>query len=323
MNYALAGTLVVANALFATVVLAAPAGTLLFAQQGSEIVGNNGVARPAKRGAILEEGERLRTPAGAISQLLLPDGSLVGMRPGSELKLDLPGNASDRAKQVISLLQGSARVIGSELMDATKPSGFTLQSGLATLRLQGADLESAVVKPDAAKTTGAPDAGSYNRMLIGTGSIGSGTLLEPLAARQVSFVGAINVAPIVVASISPTLFSPLVAPISTTTLSSSLTKSTLTAPLVTSSSTNLAGLISPVTTLSPVAPVGTVASTTAPTTLTTVSVLSPTTTTIKPTYIAPIYVAPTYVAPTYIAPITTLTTVKTCTYTTTGVKVCR
>ncbi|MEY4737786.1 MAG: FecR protein, partial [Pseudomonadota bacterium] len=227
MNYALATTLAVANTLFATAVFAAPAGTLLFAQPGSEIVGNNGLARPAKRGAILEEGERLRTPVGAISQLLLPDGSLVGMRPGSELKLDFPTNASDKAKQMISLLQGSARVIGSELMDATKPSGFTLQSGLATLRLQGADLESAVVKPDASKTSGAPDAGSYNRMLIGTGSIGSGTMLEPLAPRQVSFVGAINVAPVVVASISPTLFSPLVTPVTNASLSTTLTKSTL------------------------------------------------------------------------------------------------
>ncbi len=311
MKYALASTLAITNALFATVVFAAPAGTLLFAQPGSEIVGNNGVVRPAKRGAVLEEGERLRTPVGAISQLLLPDGSLVGMRPGSELKLDLPAAASDRAKQVISLLQGSARVIGSELMDATKPSGFTLQSGLATLRLQGADLESAVVKPDAAKTTGAPTAGSYNRMLVGTGSIGSGTLLEPLAPRQVSYVGTINVAPIVVASISPTLFSPVVAPLSTTTLTSNLTtKSTLTAPLVTNSPTTLSGSIAPVTTLSPIATAGTVAKT--PATATTV------TATIKPTYIAPVYVAPTYVAP-----ITTLTTVKTCSFTSTGLKVCR
>ncbi len=316
MNYALATTLAVANALFATAVFAAPAGTLLFAQPGSEIVGNNGLARPAKRGAILEEGERLRTPVGAISQLLLPDGSLVGMRPGSELKLDLPTNASDKAKQMISLLQGSARVIGSELMDATKPSGFTLQSGLATLRLQGADLESAVVKPDAAKTSGAPDAGSYNRMLIGTGSIGSGTLLEPLAPRQVSFVGVINVAPIVVASISPTLFSPLVTPLSTTTLTSSLTNSTLTKPLATTS-------LSTFTVLSPIAPVSTTIGAISPTTLATAPALSPTTVaTIKPTYIAPIYVAPIYVAPTYIAPITTITTVKTCSYTSTGLKVC-
>lgn len=318
MKTAIAATLAVANALFATVVFAAPAGTLLFTQPGAEIIGSNGLARPAKRGAVVEEGERLRTPVGAISQLLLPDGSLVGMRPGSELKLDLPSNASDRAKQVISLLQGSVRVIGSELMDTTKPSGFTLQSGLATLRLQGADLESAVVKPDATKTSGAPDAGSYNRMLIGTGSIGSGTLLAPLSPRQVSFVGALNVAPIVVASISPTLFSPLITPITTTTLSTSLTTSTLTTPLVTSPSTSLLGSTSPIATLSPVAPVSTVVGTTAPTTLTTLVALSPTTvTTIKPTYVAPIYVAPTY-----IAPITTLTTVKTCSYTSTGLKVC-
>jgi hypothetical protein len=309
MNYALATTLAVANTLFATAVFAAPAGTLLFAQPGSEIVGNNGLARPAKRGAILEEGERLRTPVGAISQLLLPDGSLVGMRPGSELKLDFPTNASDKAKQMISLLQGSARVIGSELMDATKPSGFTLQSGLATLRLQGADLESAVVKPDASKTSGAPDAGSYNRMLIGTGSIGSGTMLEPLAPRQVSFVGAINVAPVVVASISPTLFSPLVTPVTNASLSTTLTKSTLVTPLSTSSLSTLSG--APAISTSVV----TTPSVIKPPTITTALVLAPPPVTI----VQPIYVAPIYIAPIYVAPVTR---VKTCTFTTSGLKVC-
>ncbi len=309
MKTAITTTLALASTLIATATFAAPAGTLLFAQPGSEIVGKNGLVRPAKRGAVLEEGERLRTPAGAISQMLLPDGSLVGMRPGSELKLDLPAGASDKGKQIISLLQGSARVIGSELMDATKPSGFTLQSGLATLRLQGADLESAVVKPDAAKTSGAPDAGSYNRMLIGTGSIGSGTLLEPLAPRQVSFVGALNVAPIVVVSISPTLFSPLVAPIiNTTTLTSSLTNSTLTQPLLTAS-------LPTVTALSPIASVSTTLGTISPATLAATPVLPPTTVaTIKPMYIAPIFVAPIYVAP--------ITTVKKCTLTTSGLRVC-
>jgi FecR protein len=309
MNYALATTLAVANTLFATAVFAAPAGTLLFAQPGSEIVGNNGLARPAKRGAILEEGERLRTPVGAISQLLLPDGSLVGMRPGSELKLDFPTNASDKAKQMISLLQGSARVIGSELMDATKPSGFTLQSGLATLRLQGADLESAVVKPDASKTSGAPDAGSYNRMLIGIGSIGSGTMLEPLAPRQVSFVGAINVAPVVVASISPTLFSPLVTPVANASLSTTLTKSTLVTPLSTSSLSTLSG--APAISTSVV----TTTSVIKPPTITTALVLAPPPVTI----VQPIYVAPIYIAPIYVAPVTR---VKTCTFTTSGLKVC-
>jgi hypothetical protein len=309
MKTAIATTLAVANVLFATATFAAPAGTLLFAQPGSEIVGKNGLARPAKRGAVLEEGERLRTPTGAISQLLLPDGSLVGMRPGSELKLDLPAVTSDKGKQVISLLQGSARVIGSELMDSTKPSGFTLQSGLATLRLQGADLESAVVKPDAAKTSGAPDAGSYNRMLIGTGSIGSGGLLEPLAARQVSFVGALNVAPIVVASISPTMFSPLVTPVANTGLSTTLTKSTLVTPLPSSSLPTLSGASTVSTN------VVTTAGVIKPPTITTALVLAPPpVVTVQPIYVAPIYVAPIYVAP--------LTKVKTCTFTTSGLRVC-
>jgi FecR protein len=192
--------------LYSVSALAVPAGKVLFAQPGAEIVNEKGEKRPAKRGDQLESGERLLTPAGAITQVLLPDGSLVGMRPGSELKLELPPQASEKAGQVLSLLQGSLRLIGSDLMDAKKLSALTLQTGNATLRLAGADLESALVKPTDLKTAGTPEIGSYSRLLTGTGSIGSGALVEPLAPREVSFVGMANVAPIKVASVSPTLF---------------------------------------------------------------------------------------------------------------------
>lgn len=192
--------------LFSVSALAVPAGKVLFTQPGTEIVNEKGEKRPAKRGDQLESGDRLLTPVGAITQVLLPDGSLVGMRPGSELKLDATGPEGDRPGQVISLVQGSLRVIGSELMDVKKLSALTVQTGMATLRLSGADLESAVVKPTDVKIAGALDAGSYSRLLVGTGSIGSGTLVEPLTTRQVSFVGVANLAPITVATVSPNLF---------------------------------------------------------------------------------------------------------------------
>jgi hypothetical protein len=223
---------------------AAPAGTLLFTQAGSQIVDAQGTTRPAKRGDILESGERLLTPPGGISQVVLPDGSLVGMRPGSDMKFDVTGSDVARGT-IVSLLKGTVRVIGSELTDPRKTSQFTLLSGPATLRLRGADVETAIVKPEAGQASGnAP--GSYSRLLVGAGSIGTGSVVEPLAPRQVSFVGAVNVAPVTLASVSRELFAPALAlkqpdtgqpvppatetPISTK-LSPSLMTSTLTVPL--------------------------------------------------------------------------------------------
>jgi len=206
MKHLLIGTLALAGTALSSTAFSAPAATLLFSQPGTQILDENGLPRPAKRGDVLQTGERLVTPPGAISQLRLPDGSLLGMRPDSELKIDLPPQASDQAQRTVSLRRGTVRVVGAELMDAKRPSHFTLQTGLATLKLQGADLESALVPPESGQKPGSTAAGSYNRLLVGTGSIGNGALVEPLAPRQVSFVGAVNVAPMIVATVSPTLF---------------------------------------------------------------------------------------------------------------------
>jgi hypothetical protein len=320
MKYALSAGLASMSLLFAPVAFSAPAATLLFTQEGTQILDANGVARPAKRGDFIQLGERLRTPPSAISQILLPDGSLVGMRPGSELKLDLPPTPGEQARQRVSLVSGAVRFITSELMHPGKPSTFTFQSGLATLNLQGADLESAVVRPDGPKVSGAGDSGSYTRMLAGTGSIGNGTLVEPLALRQVSFVGGANVAPIVVASVSPTLFAPPLTllnlsgisssraaavidpgaptpPVVTSRLAPNLTTSTLTAPLDLGAARSMAVATPPPPTAPAPGPAVAAPALGAGVVGTVVTARAPVVTTFAPIVVAPIVIAPVYVPP--------------------------
>ncbi len=187
------------------------AGTVLFAQPGTQIVGESGVARAAVKGDVLQTGERLVTPAGSISQVVLPDGSLIGMRPESELKITPAPSGSGSKAPVVGLISGSARVIGAELMDSKKISNFTLQSGTATVSLKAADLESAVVKPDAKPAAGAGGAaaaapGSYQRLLAGSANVANGNQVAALAPRQVSFVGGGNAAPVTLATPAHNVF---------------------------------------------------------------------------------------------------------------------
>lgn len=180
--------------------LAAPVGTVLFSQAGSQIVGANGVPRAAQRGDVLQHGEKLKTPSGGIAQVLMLDGSILGVRPDTELRFEPPvGNAPT----AVSLLQGSVRAIASELMDSKRPSAMTLMSGQATLRLKGGDVESTVVDE---KQRQGVDAGSYNRLITGDASIGKGSVVEPLSPRQVSFVGSTALAPVTLTTVSPDLF---------------------------------------------------------------------------------------------------------------------
>lgn len=183
------------------------AGTVLFAQPGTQIVGESGVARAAVKGDVLKTGERLLTPAGSISQVVLPDGSLIGMRPESELKITPAPVGSGSKAPVVGLINGSARVISAELMDSKKISNFTLQSDTATVSLKGADLESTVVRPDAKPTTGAGAApGSYQRLLVGTANVANGNQAAALAPRQVTFVGARNAAPVTLTTPAQNVF---------------------------------------------------------------------------------------------------------------------
>jgi hypothetical protein len=188
-----------------SVAFAAPAGALLFSQEGAQIIDAAGVTRPARQGDVLQTGERLLTPPNGISQVKLPDGSLISVRPGTEMRID-PPPAGAPTQQQIALIHGAVRVIGAELMDKRKASAISLQTGQSSLQLTGADIESAVVRPGSQRLQGQGDPGSYNRLQIGAGTLRSGTVLEPLALRQVSFVSLAGFQPINLGSVSPTLF---------------------------------------------------------------------------------------------------------------------
>lgn len=174
---------------------AEPAATVLFTQPGSSIVDAAGVSRPAKRGDVVQAGERLLTAPNGISQVAMADGSLIGMRPGTELRFDAPVAGASAARQTVSLVQGAVRVIGAELMDANKLSAVTFKSGDAILQMRGADLETARVVGGPAATA---SEGSYSRLLVGTASIGTGQTVTALAPRQVSFVAPTSITPITV-----------------------------------------------------------------------------------------------------------------------------
>ena len=178
-------------------VAAQTAATVLFAQPGTHIVGESTVARAAVKGDVLQTGELLVTPAGSISQVVLPDGSLIGMRPESEPQITPAPAGSGSKAPVVGLTNGTVRVISAELMDSKKISNFTLQSGAPTISLKGADLESAVLRPDAKPATGAGAGaagaapGSYQRLLVGSANAANGNQvtafyrqdLHPVVAR--------------------------------------------------------------------------------------------------------------------------------------------
>ncbi|WP_371323522.1 FecR family protein [Dechloromonas sp. ZY10] len=157
--------------------------TVLFSQSGSQIINAAGNSRPASRGERLQTGERLVTPANAISQIKLPDGSLVGVRPGSELSID-----SSSRQQTIAVQQGGVRVIGAELIKPQASSNLVVQTPQARVELRAGDLETAVTRPPAGNRQDG-EAGSYNRLQAGAASLQKpGAPSQGLDLRQTTFV---------------------------------------------------------------------------------------------------------------------------------------
>lgn len=164
--------------------------TVLFSQSGVQIVDAAGRARPAQKGERLQTGERLVTPANGISQIRLPDGSLVGLRPASELAFNMAPPADGSAPS-LSLQQGAVRVIGGELMNRRQGPDILLKTPQSAVELRGADIEAAVVKGGPAGNAARPgnEPGSYSRLLAGTATWRGPAGNEAMPLQQTRFVG--------------------------------------------------------------------------------------------------------------------------------------
>lgn len=307
------GLLTSALAMLAAPVFAAPAGTLLFTKGDLQIINAAGVSRVGKAGDVLQPGERLVTPEGAVCQIRLWDGSLIGVRPDTELKVELPDQASARAKSVIQMVKGGLRVINVDLRDGKVHVPITLQSPTGIVDLTNADAESRVVSAETLKKAGVKDPGLYTRVQIGKGTIRTGAVEVPIAIRTVAFTPTIDVAPTLVSSPSTGLFaSPTLATstLTTATLDPKLTTSLSTAKLDPKLSTSTLSpttstLLSPTlassTLTAPTLSTATLSSTLTSPTLTTTSLRSPTlspTTLTAPTLSTATIVPTTYTAPT-------------------------
>ena len=170
-------------------VAAETAGTVLFAQPGTQIVGESGVARAAVKGDVLQNW-------GALADT-------IGVHLTS-------GTARRQPDWNAARVRTQNHPCTSRLWQ--QGANFTLQSGTATVNLNGADLESAVVSPDAKPTTGAGAGaagaapGSYQRLLAGTDNVANGNQVAALAPRQVNFLGGGNAAPVTLTTPAQNVF---------------------------------------------------------------------------------------------------------------------
>ncbi|MCP4042313.1 MAG: hypothetical protein GY731_10220, partial [Gammaproteobacteria bacterium] len=177
-----------------TSVSAQEAGKVLFSKGEVTVVDTAGNQRPLRQGDTVSVGERILTSAGAMSQIRLQDGSLIGLRAASDLALekfnpDVKTDSGD--KGILALNKGSVRVINLKTPGGdAQPFPLLLRTPSTSIHLIDADNESVFVPPKAMdqKKDGAPKAGgTYTRLNAGVALSGSGGEKIPLEVRKVAY----------------------------------------------------------------------------------------------------------------------------------------
>ena len=141
-----------------------------------------GALRSLRVGDRIYEGDRLITGANGDLHVAMADGGYIGVRPATELRIDLfklDGKAGDRSE--ISLVQGSFRTV-TGLIGAV--GSALIRTVDATIGVRGTDHETLVV-PEGA---GRGEPGTYDRVNAGTTYIDTPRGRMDVRAGEAGFV---------------------------------------------------------------------------------------------------------------------------------------
>lgn len=200
------------------------AAQVIFTNDRLTVIDAKGVERVAKQGDFIQPGERLITPPGVVGQIRLPDGTLLGARPGSDIKLE--SIVRSLGKNVLVLNEGNVRVVNVEPPRGPKPMPADVISPISTLQLTGGDGEAIHVKQGGNNRNVEP--GTYNRLQLGTAIVRNDKGELPLPPMQPVFAPRLGVplTPIAFLPISLVRLEPVIAPIQTSSILISPTLST-------------------------------------------------------------------------------------------------
>jgi hypothetical protein len=211
---------------------AGEAAQVIFTNDKLTVIDAKGIERAVKQGDFIQPGERVVTSQGVMGQIRLPDGTLLGARPGTDIKLESFLGAID--KNVLVLNEGNVRVINLESARGPKPLPVDIVSPNSTMRLSAGDGETIHVKLGDSRNV---DPGTYNRLQIGVAALSNPTGNLALSPLQSSFVPKTGVAPTVITAFPINLVRTTLTPLLTTTRLT--TTSPLTLPTLSTFSTQL------------------------------------------------------------------------------------
>lgn len=161
---------------------------VIFTTSHLVVINAAGVKRHVMQGGFIHAGERAITPPGVSAQIRLPDGTLLGARPGSDIRLDSIVNSL--GKNVLVLNEGNVRVINVATARGPVPMPVDVINANSTLELKSGDGEARNVKTGSQIS----EPGNYNRLQTGVATVrnetGTVTLAPMRTETSVAVAGA-------------------------------------------------------------------------------------------------------------------------------------
>src|SRR3989304_6156028 len=123
------------------------AGNVQFVIGDVKLITKTGVTRALQKGAEINEGDRIITPAGASAQIKMVDGGFIAGRPNTDMGFDTYRYSSKEdgtENAIVSLLQGGFRTI-TGVIGRTNKQNYLIKTETATIGIRGTDHEPMVI----------------------------------------------------------------------------------------------------------------------------------------------------------------------------------
>jgi len=171
-------------------------GELYFVAGRVSIVSDGGRSRPAKKGDQVRPGERVVAGENAMAQIRMADGSFIGVRPDSNVRIRDFRAAGADSGSVLVLDWGSVRVLNVATNDKSNPLPVQVhRTDGARVLLRAGDLESG--------DPGGTDGALFTRLNSGTASARTNQGEAALATNNVTKVTPKSIAPAPISVLPP------------------------------------------------------------------------------------------------------------------------
>jgi hypothetical protein len=174
----------------------ASAGTVESIVGTGRIIRPHGHERPAMKGDTFYEGDTIVTLANSNLKLRMVDDAQIWLRPDTRLKVEKYTSAqrgASRDEARLQLIAGSLREVTGTIGKAS-PSDYRLATPNATIGIRGTDFDAVFVSPQEASQLGT-QAGTYNRVYVGSTALSGPAGQVVLGSGQAGFMGLAASAP--------------------------------------------------------------------------------------------------------------------------------